>query len=65
MRQTAILTDEVIEAIPTGRTTTGLATLIPGISISESGRKFQDVGGLAGEGNSFVIHGSRFNEGIS
>jgi Carboxypeptidase regulatory-like domain len=63
VRQTAILTDEVIEALPTGRTTTGLAALIPGISISESGQKFQDVGGLAGEGNSFVIHGSRFNEG--
>ena len=37
VRQTAILTDEVIEALPTGRTTTGLATLIPGISVSEDG----------------------------
>ncbi len=61
--ETAILEDEVIEALPTGRTTTGLATLIPGISVSEGGRKFQDVGGLAGEGNNWVIHGSRSNEG--
>ena len=61
--QTAILENEVIEALPTGRTTTGLATLIPGISVSEAGRKFQDVGGLAGEGNNWVIHGSRSNEG--
>ena len=61
--QTSILTDEAIQAIPTGRTTTGFAQLIPGISIEEGGQKFQDVGGLAGEGNSFVIHGSRDNEG--
>ena len=62
--QTSILTDEAIQAIPTGRTTTGFAQLIPGISIAEGGQKFQDVGGLAGEGNSFVIHGSRDNEGM-
>jgi Carboxypeptidase regulatory-like domain len=63
VRETAILENEVIEALPTGRTTTGLATLIPGIAVSEGGRKFQDVGGLAGEGNNWVIHGSRSNEG--
>jgi len=63
VRQIAILTNEVIETLPTGRTTTGLATLIPGITVSESGRRFQDVGGLAGEGNNWVIHGSRSNEG--
>ena len=62
--QTSILTDEAIQVIPTGRTTTGFAQLIPGISIAEGGQKFQDVGGLAGEGNSFVIHGSRDNEGM-
>lgn len=61
--QTSILTDEVLEAIPTGRTSTSYAQLIPGISIQEGGGKFQDVGGLAGEGNSLVIHGSRDNEG--
>jgi hypothetical protein len=62
--QTSILTDEAVQAIPSGRTTTGFAQLIPGISIAEGGQKFQDVGGLAGEGNSFVIHGSRDNEGM-
>ena len=62
-KQTAILTNEVIEVIPTGRTSTSLAQLIPAISIQEGGGKFQDVGGLAGEGNSLVIHGSRDNEG--
>ena len=61
--ETAILEDEVIEALPTGRTSTGLATLIPGIVVSEGGRRFQDVGGLAGEGNNWVIHGSRSEEG--
>ena len=61
--QTAILTDEAMQAIPTGRTTTGFAQLITGISIAENGQGFQDVGGLAGEGNSFVIHGSRDDEG--
>jgi hypothetical protein len=61
--ETAILEVEVIEALPTGRTSTGLATLIPGIVVSEGGRRFQDVGGLAGEGNNWVIHGSRSEEG--
>ena len=61
--QTSILTDEAMQAIPTGRTTTGFAQLIPAISIQEQGQTFQDVGGLAGEGNSFVIHGSRDDEG--
>ena len=63
VRQTSIVSSEAIQALPTGRTSTGLAQLIPGISVVESGLKFQDVGGLSGEGNSFVIHGSRFNEG--
>jgi hypothetical protein len=63
VRQTSIVTDRVIEALPTGRTTTGLATLMPGIQIGEGGLKFQDVGGLAGEGNNFLIHGSRHNDG--
>jgi len=61
--ETSILTDEAMLAIPTGRTTTGFAQLVPGISIAENGQSFQDVGGLAGEGNSFVIHGSRDDEG--
>src|SRR5262245_38938384 len=47
-RRTDILKAEEVEVLPTGRTSTALAQLIPGISVTEGGAKFQDVGGLAG-----------------
>ena len=53
------LRQEVINALPTGRTYFGLASLVPGISTS-----VQDVGGIAGPATvTFSIHGGPLSEG--
>lgn len=60
VRQQCVITDELISALPTGRTSTAIAQLIPGLIAVEGGRRFrQDVGGLLGEGSRLVIHGGR------
>ena len=54
-----VLSDDVVSAIPTARTYTGLLTVVPGI-VSTS----NDVGGLSGTSvSTFTIHGGRSNEG--
>lgn len=53
------LTQEVINALPSGRTYFGLAALVPGITTS-----VQDVGGIAGPSTvTFSIHGGPLTEG--
>ena len=53
------LKQDVINAIPTGRTYFGLASLVPGITTS-----VQDVGGIAGPATvTFSIHGGPLTEG--
>lgn len=63
-RQQRVLSAEVVEILPTGRTTSGLAQLIPGLRATESGVLQQDVGGNLGEGSRLVIHGSRVGDTI-
>jgi Carboxypeptidase regulatory-like domain len=53
------LRQDVINAIPTGRTYFGLASLVPGITTS-----VQDVGGISGPATvTFSIHGGPLTEG--
>ena len=60
------LSEEVIDAIPTGRNYTNLGVLVPGISSQcaqacSSGP--QDVGGSSGDSRStLTVHGSRFRD---
>jgi hypothetical protein len=56
--QQRVLSHEVIDAIPTGRSDKNLATLIPGVSIA--GAISQDVGGTQDQVSSqLTVHGSR------
>ncbi len=56
MRQQQTMSNELISALPTGRSHGGLATLIPGMVTSNFG---QDVGGITGlQAAQLVIHGS-------
>ena len=56
--QQRVLSHEIIDAIPTGRSDKNLATLIPGVSIA--GGISQDVGGTQDQVSSqLVVHGSR------
>jgi len=56
--QQRVLSHEIIDAIPTGRSDKNLATLIPGVSIA--GALSQDVGGTQDQVSSqLVVHGSR------
>ncbi len=56
--QQRVLSHEIIDAIPTGRSDKNLATLIPGVSIA--GGISQDVGGTQDQvASQLVVHGSR------
>ena len=56
--QQRVLSHEIIDAIPTGRSDKNLATLIPGVSIA--GGISQDVGGTQDQVSSqLTVHGSR------
>jgi hypothetical protein len=56
--QQRVLSHEIIDAIPTGRSDKNLATLIPGVSIA--GAISQDVGGTQDQVSSqLIVHGSR------
>jgi len=59
--QQRVFTQEVIEAIPAGRSHINQLVLIPGLSASQPGRgALQDVGGTNNlQNTTFVIHGSR------
>ncbi|HEY6507750.1 MAG TPA: TonB-dependent receptor, partial [Vicinamibacterales bacterium] len=59
--QQRVFTQDVIEAIPAGRSHINQLVLIPGLSASQPGRgPLQDVGGTNNlQNTTFVIHGSR------
>jgi hypothetical protein len=58
--QQRVLSDEVREALPTGRSVQMMAQIIPGITQNPVSRPSgQDVGGLSGERGTLMIHGSR------
>ncbi len=59
--QQRVFTQEVIEAIPAGRSHINQLVLIPGLQASQPGRgALQDVGGTNNlQNTTFVIHGSR------
>ena len=59
--QQRVFTQDVIEAIPAGRSHINQMVLIPGLSASQPGRgPLQDVGGTNNlQNTTFVIHGSR------
>ena len=63
-----VLTNEVIEAVPTGRYFVSLGVLVPGISANCGGPcgsygNASDVGGATGDTRSqLVVHGSRFRD---
>ena len=60
VRQQNLLSREVLDAVPTGKSIQGYASITPGVSISGSG---QDVGGNRGEfAGSLMIHGGRTND---
>lgn len=59
--QQRVLTKDVIDTLPTGRTTVNVAVLIPGMNLSTTfSGEGQDVGGTTGEvQQTLSIHGSR------
>ena len=61
VQQQRVLSKEVIDTLPTGRTTINVAVLIPGIQLSTTfSGEGQDVGGSTGEvQQTLSIHGSR------
>ena len=61
VQQQRVLSKDVIDTLPTGRTTTNVAVLIPGITLSTTfSGEGQDVGGNTGEVmQTLSIHGSR------
>jgi hypothetical protein len=63
VRQQSVLQQEVIAAAPLTRALNALAQITPGLSISEGGQSFQDVGGSVGEGQRLIYHGARYNDG--
>ena len=65
VQQQRVLDKEIIDALPTGRTATNVAVLIPGMVLSTTfSGEGQDVGGNTGEVmQALSIHGSRGNDG--
>jgi hypothetical protein len=62
--QLNVVKQDVIEALPTGRTVQGFATLTPGMRLNTAlATSAQDVGGSLGEAHLHsTIHGSRVND---
>jgi hypothetical protein len=63
MRQ-RVFNQEVLDAIPAGRSHLNIAVLVPGLATTQTGRgNIMDVGGTNNLQNSFMsIHGSRAND---
>src|SRR5687767_3919907 len=61
VRQQSVMTRDVIDAIPTGKTYGNLGALIPGVTLaSAGGQQTQDVGGATGVSfTQLAIHGGR------
>ncbi|MEQ1897565.1 MAG: carboxypeptidase regulatory-like domain-containing protein [Vicinamibacterales bacterium] len=67
VRKQVVLTREVLDSVPTGKTIQGFATLTLGArgAGSDGGASTVDVGGNKGEGNSgFGVHGMRSGDSI-
>jgi hypothetical protein len=64
VQQQRVLSRDVIDTLPTGRTTLNVAALIPGMQLSTTfSGEGQDVGGNTGEvQQTLTIHGSRGND---
>ena len=64
VQQQRVMTKEIIDTLPTGRTTINVAALIPGMNLSTTfSGEGQDVGGTTGEvQQTLTIHGSRGND---
>jgi hypothetical protein len=62
--QQRVLDKEIVDALPSGRTATNVAVLIPGINLSTTfSGEGQDVGGTTGDVmQSLTIHGSKGND---
>jgi Carboxypeptidase regulatory-like domain len=64
-RQQTVMTRDVIDAIPTGKTAQNFAVLVPGViaATAGSGLTAQDVGGSVGDKQvALIVHGSRSQE---
>ena len=64
-RQQTVMTREVIDTIPTGKTAQNFAVLVPGViaATAGSGLTAQDVGGSVGDKQvALIVHGSRSQE---
>ena len=60
VRQTAVMTREVIDTIPTGKQFQNLATLVPVMVVVPVAGSQQDVGGQSGQAHATLqIHGGR------
>jgi hypothetical protein len=60
VREQRVLTREVLDTIPTAKSITNLAALIPGMTVAGTSGVGQDVGGSAGENfQGLMIHGGR------
>lgn len=61
--QQRVVTREILDATPTGRSYFNFAQLLPGAQMIGTSRPSgQDVGGLSGDRNGVSIHGSRPND---
>src|SRR5207248_7310731 len=64
-REQTVMTRDVIDAIPTGKTAQNFAVLVPGViaATAGSGLTAQDVGGSVGDKQvALIVHGSRSQE---
>ena len=58
-----VITDELIDTLPTARNFWDFSSTIPGMTIRASNRPAsQDVGGTAGQRARISLHGSKFND---
>jgi hypothetical protein len=61
--QRTVVSNEIITALPTARNFEGVAQTIPGMTVGRITRPSgQDVGGLSGERQALLIHGSKQND---
>jgi hypothetical protein len=66
VRSQRVLTRDVLDVLPTGKTIQGFAALTVGATFSATGGNAQDVGGNKGEQyGSIMIHGSRADDSLT
>ena len=63
VNQTAVMTREVIDAVPTGKNFNNLAVLVPGMTSGTTYGVSQDVGGQSGQNQQQLsIHGGQYTD---